>query len=458
MANIQKTLQAQRDFFNTRVTYDIPFRVTQLKALQKALHTYEDDILTALKKDLNKAPFEAYVSEIHLVHEEITYMIKNIKKLSKPERKKSPLLNFPSSSTIYKEPYGVMLAIAPWNYPIQLSLVPIIGAIATGNCAILKPSNYSANSAKILTKIIKSTFEPNYITTVEGDRTVNKELLDQKFDHIFFTGSPEIGKLVMQKASKHLTPVTLELGGKSPCIVDNTANLELAAKRIAWGKLFNAGQTCIAPDYMLVHESIKDDFIALLKKYCKDFFGETPQKNTEYPKIINQKHFDRLSTLISKAKNVWGGEVNAKTNQIAPSIFDNVKWKDDIMKDEIFGPIFPILTYTSLEEVVKEINCRPKPLAFYVFTTSKDVEEYTIKNISFGGGCVNDTLVHLTNINMGFGGVGNSGMGSYHGRKTFDTLTHTKGTLKKANWYDLPIRYAPYGNKLDWVKKVLKFI
>ncbi len=458
MSNIKDIVQTQRDFFNTRVTYDIRFRIQQLKALKKTLHEHEDEILAALKKDLNKAPFEAYVSELHFVHEEINYMIKNIKKLSKPERKKSPLLNFPSSSTLYKEPYGVMLAIAPWNYPVQLSLVPVVGAIATGNCAILKPSNYSQHSAKVLSKMIKKTFKPNYITTVEGDRTVNKALLDQKFDHIFFTGSPEIGKLVMQKASKHLTPVTLELGGKSPCVVDKNVNLALAAKRIAWGKLFNAGQTCIAPDYMLVHTSVKDEFIELVKKYIKEFFGDAPHKNNEYPKIINKKHFDRLSTLISKAKNVWGGEVNSKTNQISPAIFDMVHWKDEIMKDEIFGPIFPIIPFDSLEDIVEKINARPKPLAFYIFTTSKEVENYVIKNISFGGGCINDTLVHLTNINLGFGGVGNSGMGSYHGKKSFDTFTHEKGTLKKANWYDLPLRYAPYGNKLGWVKQILKFI
>ncbi len=458
MSDIKSTIQAQRNFFNTKVTYDVSFRISQLKALQQALYTYEEEILLALKKDLNKAPFEAYVSEIHLVHEEITYMIKNIKKLAKPERKKSPLINFPSSSTMYKEPYGIMLAIAPWNYPIQLSLVPVIGAIATGNCAILKPSNYSPNSAKVLSKIIKNTFKSEYITTVEGDRKVNKELLNQHFDHIFFTGSPEIGKLVMEKASKHLTPVTLELGGKSPCIVEKTANIDLAAKRITWGKLFNAGQTCIAPDYIIVDNSVKEEFILAVKKYVLEFYGEKPQKNPEFPKIINEKHFERLSNLISKAKHVWGGDLNTKTRQIGPCIFENVSWKDEIMKDEIFGPIFPILSFDSIEEVVEKINARPKPLAFYIFTTSKEVENYVIKHISFGGGCVNDTLVHLTNINLGFGGVGNSGMGNYHGKKTFETLTHSKGVLKKANWYDLPLRYAPYSDKLTWVKKILKLI
>ncbi len=458
MTAIQKTLQTQRDFFNTRATHDIAFRVSQLKALQKNLKVYEDEILDALRKDLNKAPFEAYVSEIHLVHEEIKYMLKNIRRLSRAEKKSTTLINFPASSTLYKEPYGIMLAIAPWNYPFQLSLVPVIGAIATGNCVILKPSNYSKNSAKVIAKIIKNTFDPKYITTVEGDRTVNKALLDQKFDHIFFTGSPEIGKLVMQKASKHLTPVTLELGGKSPCIIEKTANLELAAKRITWGKLFNAGQTCIAPDYFIVDNSIKEALVEKIQKYIYTFFGGTPQKNTEYPKIINDKHFERLVGLIQRAKNVWGGEVNKKTQQIAPAIFESVSWKDEIMKDEIFGPIFPIIGYDSLEDVVEKINARPKPLAFYIFTTSKHIENYVIKNISFGGGCVNDTLVHLTNINLGFGGVGNSGMGSYHGEKTFETLTHSKGVLKKANWYDLPLRYAPYANKLSWVKKILHFI
>ncbi len=458
MVQITNIVQAQRDFFSTRVTYDIAYRIDKLKLLKKTILEFESEIFDALKKDLNKAPFESYVAEINIVLDEINYMLKNIKKLSKPTIKPTPLLHFPSVSKTYRDPYGVVLAMAPWNYPFQLSLVPVVGAIATGNCVVLKPANYASNTTKIISKIISTAFEPHYVTTVEGDRNVNKELLDQHFDHIFFTGSPEIAKTVMEKAAKYLTPVTLELGGKSPCIVEKTANIDLAAKRIVWGKMLNSSQTCIAPDYILAHSSIKQELIEGIKKYVGVFYGENPETNYDYPKMINEKHFDRISGLLHRTKPIWGGNVNKETHQISLAILDNVQWEDEIMQDEIFGPILPIITFETLEEIILKINERPKPLACYLFTQSKDVEKKVIKYISYGGGCVNDTIVHIANINLGFGGVGNSGMGTYHGKKSFETFSHEKGVLKKANWLDIPIRYPPYKNKLSWVKKILKFI
>ncbi len=458
MANIKDIVSAQRDFYNTRTTYDIEFRITQLKALRASIEKHESDIIIALEKDLHKHPFESYVAEINIVLDEIKYMLKNMRKFFKPKWVPTSLLHFPSTSTIHKDPYGVVLAMAPWNYPFQLSLVPVVGAIACGNCVVLKPANYSSHTSKVIASIIAKTFKPNFVTTVEGDRNVNKELLDQHFDHIFFTGSPEIAKTVMQKASRYLTPVTLELGGKSPCIVDSTANIDLAAKRIVWGKMLNSSQTCIAPDYLLVERNVKERVIESIKKYVKIFYGEHPEKNTEYPKMINDKHFERISGLIERTKPIWGGVCNKKTNQISLALVDNVRWDDEIMQDEIFGPILPIISFDSLEDVVQMINARPKPLALYLFSQSKKVQKHVIKYVSYGGGCINDTIVHIANINLGFGGVGNSGMGSYHGVRSLETFSHTKGILKKANWLDVPIRYAPYKNKLAWVKKVLHFL
>ncbi len=458
MTRIQDIVKQQRDFFNTRKTYDIDFRIDQLKKLKKSIEKHESEIFDALKKDLHKHPFETYVAEVNIVLDEIKYMLKNMKKYLKPKWVPTSLLHFPSVSKIYKDPYGVVLAMAPWNYPFQLSLVPVVGAIACGNCVILKPANYSSNTSKIISKIIADTFDPNFVTTVEGDRNVNKELLDQQFDHIFFTGSPEIAKTVMEKASKYLTPVTLELGGKSPCIVEKSANIDLAAKRIVWGKMLNSSQTCIAPDYLLVESCVKEKLIESIKKYVKIFYGEHPETNSEYPKMINEKHFERISGLIERAKPIWGGVCNKETNQISLALVDNVKWDDEIMQDEIFGPILPIISFDSFEDIVEKINTRPKPLALYLFTQSKKIEKHVINYISYGGGCVNDTIVHIANINLGFGGVGNSGMGSYHGLRSLETFSHAKGVLKKANWLDVPIRYAPYKGKLSLVKKALKFI
>lgn len=456
MNTIQSILEQQRMFFESGCTKDLSFRKKQLETLKKAIQTNESDIIGALKKDLNKAPFEAYETEIGIVSEEISFMLRNIDRLTKTKRVKTPITHFLSASKVYQEPYGIVLIMSPWNYPFQLTVAPLIGAIAAGNCAIIKPSNYSPNTSAIIRKIITENFEEDYITVVEGGREVNQSLLEQKFDYIFFTGSVSVGKTVMAAAAKHLTPVTLELGGKSPCIVDKTANIALAAKRIAWGKFLNAGQTCIAPDYVLAHKSIKKQLIEEIKINIQKFYGNEPQNNTDYPKIINQKHFERLLGLMESGKVVFGGRSNSKTNQIAPTILDNVTWDSKIMQEEIFGSLLPILEFDSLKEVVSLINDKPKPLALYFFTTSKEDEQYIIHNLSFGGGCINDIIVHVATSNMAFGGVGESGMGSYHGIASFRTFSHSKGVLNKSNLIDVPLRYPPFKNHLELLKKILK--
>lgn len=455
MANIKETVQNQRNFFSTHQTLDIAFRKSQLKLLQDSIIKNEDKILDALKKDLNKPNFEAYETELGIVYEELNYVLKNIDKWTKPSHCKTPLMHFHAASRIQYDPFGCVLIMSPWNYPFQLAFVPLIGAIAAGNCVTVKPSNYSAASSRI-TKEILSVFPPEYISVVEGGRAANTELLDQKFDFIFFTGSPRVGKLVMEKASSHLTPVILELGGKSPCIVDENYNANLAAKRIAWGKCLNSGQTCVAPDYILVHKSVKKQFISSLIKHINAFYGNEPENNKEYPKIINEHHFNRLVNLIESAGEVIGGKYNAETHQIAPAIIDNCTWDSEVMQEELFGPIFPIIEFDSIKEIAKKINSRPKPLALYLFTNSKAVENYITNHVFYGGGCINDTIVHLANINLPFGGVGNSGMGNYHGKKSFEAFSHPKSILKKYSWIDVAFRYAPYKNKIKLLRLIMR--
>lgn len=382
-------------------------------------------------------------------------MLKNINSLSKPKRKKSPIAHFPSKSYEYLDPYGCILIMSPWNYPFQLTIIPLIGAMSAGNCAVVKPSNYATETSKIILKVL-SDFPQEYIAVVDGGRDVNSALLEEKFDYIFFTGSPIVGKLVMEKAAQNLTPITLELGGKSPCIIDKTAKIDLAAKRVAWGKLINAGQTCVAPDYIVVHESIKNEFVVILKQYIEKFYGKSPEENEEYPKIINKIHFDRLSELINNNENVFGGKTNPKSYQIAPAIIEDCKWDSLIMKEEIFGPIFPIISYNSLNEVIIQINSRPKPLALYCFTESKETEDKVLKSVIYGGGCINDTIVHLANPHLSFGGVGESGIGKYHGKDSFYTFSHTKCILKRGTFLDVNLRYAPFKDKFKIVKKLMK--
>lgn len=454
--SIVESFTAQKAFFSKGKTLSEGFRRKQLKKLKDSVLRHEEDIYEAVKTDLNKSKFECYETEIGMVLEEISYMLKNLHRFMKPQRVKTPLAHFPSSGKIYREPYGQVLIMAPWNYPFQLSMLPLAGAIASGNCAVIKPSDYASATAAVIKTVIEEIFPEEYVYTVQGGREVNQELLDMPFDYIFFTGGVETGRYVMEKAAKHLTPITLELGGKSPCIVDETADISISARRIAWGKFLNAGQTCVAPDYLLIHESVKDDLIEKLKKSIEAFYGKTPHKNEVYPKIINEKHFDRLKRLMKSEDIIWGGEINSETMQIAPTLIDAV-WDSEIMADEIFGPLLPVITFRNITEAAEEIRKRPKPLALYIFTSSKERQAYVVKNISYGGGCINDTVVHLASCSMPFGGVGASGMGNYHGNESFITFSHSKSVLEKKRWPDLPVRYPPNTERdMKLLKKLMK--
>lgn len=440
-----------RTFFDTKTTFDVKYRINQLERLEEAINKYEVDILNALKLDLNKSPYESYLTEISTVLMEIKFIKKRLKKWTKPRKVKTPITHFPAKSYIYPEPYGVVLIISPWNYPFQLSMMPLVGAISAGNCALIKPSERSSATSKIIEKIISDTFSPDYVKVVLGSRAESQNLLQEKFDLIFFTGSVNVGKLVMQSASHHLTPVILELGGKSPCIVDKTADLKLASKRIVWGKMLNLGQTCVAPDYVLVHNNVKDEFIAEVKKVVNEYYSD----HTKLPKIITKQHYERLSTLISSSDVIFGGEQYEESNQIGFTLVDG-NWDSEIMKDEIFGPVLPLIEYDDINNVVSAINEHPKPLALYLFTNDKKIENIIIQNVSFGGGSINDTIMHLASPYLPFGGVGNSGMGSYHGKKSFDAFSHFKSILKKSRYLDLALRYPPYDKDHKKLKKFIK--
>lgn len=456
MDYILKAINKQTEFFNIGETKSIAFRMQHLKKLQEVIKKRENEILESLKVDLNKSNFEGYMTEVGVVLDELRYVIKHLKKWASPQKVKTPITHFPSTSKIYTEPYGVVLLISPWNYPFQLTMAPLIGAIAAGNCVLIKPSNDSPNTSNIIEQIIKETFEASYVTVILGGVDISKYLLEQRFDYIFFTGSVSVGKIVMEAAAKYLTPVSLELGGKSPCIVDHTANIELAAKRIVFGKFLNAGQTCVAPDYVYVHSKVKRELLNKMRTYIVQFYGQKPCSTVEYPKIINDKHFKRLLALMEGNNIVFGGQYTEETHQIAPTIIEDVTWDKAIMQEEIFGPLLPIIDFTDLTEVVKEVNKHPKPLALYFFTSDKRNEKYVLEHTSYGGGCINDTIVHLATPHMPFGGVGESGMGGYHGKASFDTFSHFKSILKKSNRIDIPLRYPPYNRDITLLKKLLK--
>ncbi|MBU3145903.1 aldehyde dehydrogenase [Clostridium sp. CF012] len=458
MNNIQMVLEKQRDYFNTGVTRDLDFRIEKLCTLKRSIKNNEKQILAALWADLHKSEFEAYATEIGIILDEINFSVKHLKSWSKTKKVRTPLTNFLASSYIYSEPYGVSLIISPWNYPFQLLMAPLIGAIAAGNCAMLKPSENAPKTTEVLIKIIEESFSEEFVTVVEayGGKESSEALLKEKFDYIFFTGSVPVGKIVMEAASKHLTPVTLELGGKSPCIVDKDADLKLAAKRIAWGKFLNAGQTCVAPDYILVHQSIKEKLLTQIAGYIKEFFGENPAKSNDFPRIINERQFDRLVGLLGSGNIVIGGEYNKTEKYIAPTIIDNITWNDPVMLDEIFGPILPILEFEDLGQVIKMVNSRPKPLALYFFSTNKKSQDRIIEMIPYGGGCINDTIMHVASPYLPFGGVGASGMTAYHGKGSYDVFSHKKSVTKKSNLIDVKIRYAPYNDKIKLLKKLMK--
>jgi aldehyde dehydrogenase (NAD+) len=440
--DIQQIVSAQRDYFYTGATLDVSSRLAALDRLRDAILKYEDEINAALLSDLNKSAFETYMCETGLVLNELSYIRKRTAKWAKDKTVPTPLAQFPSRSFRHPEPYGVVLIMAPWNYPFMLALEPVVGAIAAGNCVVVKPSAYSPATSAVMAKLIASAFDPQYVTVVEGGRAENQALLDQKFDYIFFTGGTTVAREVMAKAAVHLTPVSLELGGKSPCIVDQTADIKVAARRLAFGKYLNSGQTCVAPDYLLVHESVKDRLASELEKNVRAFYGDDPLSCPDYVKMINDKHYQRVQGLIAGEHAVFGG--TARDGKIAPTLLDGVTGDSPIMQEEIFGPVLPMLTYTDLDEAISFINARPKPLALYLFTTNKATEKKVLSRVSYGGGCVNDTIIHLATPYMPFGGVGSSGMGGYHGKASFDTFTHYKSVLKKANWLDLPMRYQPY--------------
>lgn len=456
MVTYQKLIEKQRQFFLTDQTKQISFRMDALTNLRNGIKSYEKTLMDALNSDLNKSEFEAYSTEIGVVLEEIRFTAKNLASWAKPEKVRTPLTHLGSKSYIYSEPYGIALIIAPWNYPFQLALAPLIGAIAAGNCAVLKPSELTPKTSEVITTLIKNIFPEEYIAVVQGGVETSQALLQEKVDYIFFTGSVSVGKTIMEAAAKNLTPVTLELGGKSPCIVHSDADLRLAAKRIAWGKFTNAGQTCIAPDYLYVQEEIKEDFLNYLKDAIKELYGPSPLQNPYYTHIVNEKHFKRLYSLLNNGDIFFGGKTTAKDFVIEPTILHHISWDDPIMKDEIFGPILPVFQYESMDGVIEEIQHHAKPLSLYLFTNNEQVERKVLDSISFGGGCINDTLYHFVSPYLPFGGVGTSGIGAYHGKGSFDTFSHKKSILKQTIKFDIPFSYPNVRNGLRKLKFFLK--
>ncbi len=453
---IKEIIEKQSAFFNAGGTKPIKFRKQKIKALKREIKVNEQAIFDALHKDFGKSNYESYITEIGLVYEEINTTLTHLSDWAEPRQVATPLTQFKGASYIHRVPYGVSLVIGPWNYPFHLAILPAIGAVAGGNTCIVKPSELTENTASILAKIITSVFDERHVAVVQGGVETATALLAEKFDHIFFTGSEYVGKIVARAAAENLTPTTLELGGKSPCIVDKDADLKVAAKRIVWGKFVNAGQTCVAPDYLLVHEQVKDKLVLLMKGVINTFYGENPKTSGDYPRIISRKNFDRLNLFLDQGKKIIGGESDADELYIAPTLLDDISWDDKVMQDEIFGPILPVLTFTDLEEMIHKINGRPRPLSLYYFSRNKKKQQRIVEAINFGGGCINDTLVHLGNPNLPFGGVGDSGMGAYHGKASFDTFTQQKSIMKKATWIDVPLRYPPYKGKLGVVRKIIK--
>ena len=450
---IVSVVAAQKAFFKSGKTLSREFRIDTLKSLKKAIIKWEKPLAEALWSDLHKSYEEAYLTELSIVLGEIDNHIKHLKKWMKPERKATPLKMFPSRSKVISEPLGCSLIISPWNYPVQLLLNPLVGAISAGCTAILKPSPYVENVSTVIEKMIAETFDEHYIAVVQGNRDVNSALLEQRYDIIFFTGSPSLGRKVMAAAAKNLTPVVLELGGKSPCIVDSSADIATIARRIAWGKSLNAGQTCIAPDYLLVHKDIKNRLIDALKREFKELLTKNPKKAKHFVRIVNDKAFDRLVGYLEGADVVFGGEYDKAERYISPTIVDNVSLDSPIMNEEIFGPIFPVVTFSTTEEAVAFVTEREKPLALYYFGDKRSAD-YVLKHTSSGGACVNDTIMHIANENMPFGGVGNSGMSSYHGRESYNVFSHHRAVVTTTTLFDVPFRYMPY-KMFSLVKRLL---
>ena len=452
---MKEILANQRAFFDSGKTRSLEFRKDALQRLKHAIRRLRAEIAQALHADLKKSEAETFLGETSFAIEEINHSLSHLRSWMKVKRVGTPIVSWFGSSHIYSEPMGVVLIIAPWNYPFQLAVGPLVGAIAAGNCAIVKPSELAPNTSKMLAKLVGETFDPNYIEVVEGGVEVSEALLAEKLDHIFFTGSTAVGKHIMAAAARHLTPVTLELGGKSPDIVDNTADLNVAARRIVWGKFFNAGQTCVAPDYVLAPNGLKAELVAGFRKSLSEFFGDNPVNSPDYARIINQRHFMRLAALIDRSRVAIGGEVSEAGLYISPTVLVDVPHDHVSMENEIFGPILPVIGYEQISEAMNFVKARPKPLALYLFSGDRAQCDETLARLSFGGGCINDTLVHLANPRLPFGGVGESGMGAYHGKYSFDTFSHRKGIVKRSAWFDPRLRYPPYKNRLGIFKRLL---
>ncbi len=456
MNDIRNILNAQRHFFGSGRTKDLDFRLKNLARLKNAIIQDETAIFEALHKDLSKSTYESYMTEVGVLLDEIRFFRRRLRSWARPQRVNTPFTLWLGSSRIYSEPYGISLIIAPWNYPFLLAISPLIGSMAAGNCSVLKPSEYAPHTSMIISKIIGTHFDSEYIAAIEGDAQVGQQLLNERFDYIFFTGGVGVGKIVMSAAAKSLTPVTLELGGKSPCIVDQDINMDKTALRIASGKFMNAGQTCIAPDYLLVHQSNKQKLCDSIIKQLNKLYGVNPRKSPDYGRIINKRHFNRIVALMTKGNILCGGQNDPDDLYIAPTLIGDVSWNDPVMQDEIFGPILPVLEFDDLSEVISILNSRPKPLALYIFSNQQDRYQQVINQVSFGAGCINDTVAHFANPHLPFGGVGRSGMGHYHGKASFDTFSHKKGILKKSFSFDPPLRYPPYNKKLGLLRKILK--
>lgn len=456
MEAITSAVKRHRTFFNTGKTLDVAFRKNSLKKLKSALLRYEEKICDAFWKDLRKSKFEAFGTEIGIVLKEIGLHSKRLKKWAGPKSVLTDMVNFYSTSRIYPQPYGVVLIMSPWNYPLQLAMSPLVGAISAGNCVMLKPAHYSAHVSEVIRELISETFDPGYISVMTGGRDVNQAMLDERFDYIFFTGSPFLGKIVMEKAARHLTPVTLELGGKSPCIVEPDADIGVAARRICFGKFLNAGQTCVAPDHVFVHVDVKAKLIEAMGQCIRRFYGDDPEQSPDFGRIISDEQFRRLAHLMHSAGAIiHGGRLNPETRYIEPTLIDGITHDDPIMQEEIFGPLLPILDYQNLDHVIARINEREKPLALYFFSASSGARERVLAHTSSGGGCVNDTVMHFSNPRMPFGGVGNSGMGRYHGKFSFETFSHHRSILRKTTLFNPTLAYPPYGNKLRYIRRLL---
>lgn len=454
--NISSLVVKQKDYFYNGNTRNIIGRKKYLQKLYEGIQRYEDEIFQALKLDLNKSENESYTTEVGYTLKEISFICKHLSSWSKPTRVKTAITHIGSKGKVVPEPYGVTLVIAPWNYPFQLAIAPLVGAIAAGNTVVLKPSELTPNVSSIITKLVREVFPEELVAVVEGGVEESTILLEQPFDYIFFTGSTSVGKIIMEAAAKQLTPLTLELGGKSPCIVHRDAKLQLAARRIVWGKFLNAGQTCVAPDYIYVHKSVKDQFMKELRNEIRNQFGEKPLQNEKYVRIVSERHFNRLRRFLEEGGTVIGGSYSQDTLHIEPTVLMNISWEHSIMQEEIFGPILPILEYDDIEGIIRIVQKQPKALALYVFSESKDVQEMVTRNIPFGGGCTNDTVYHLASPYLPFGGVGPSGLGSYHGEQSFRTFSHYKSILSQTTTFDMKIRYASTKSALKFIRKLLK--